>query len=182
MAITYTEAPRSFYDWTRQRYRWIFGGFQVLWKYRRIMFRPSHGRMAMIGLPFYLVFPWVDVLVSILLFFSVGWAIADGSILWLAQIYLVLATIQVCLAMFALWLDGADSMWLAAMASVDSLWYTPLLSFVTVWAGVSFVIGRTPSWVKLTRHGENGISIEPDLFIDLTAGGVVEEPVPVRAA
>ena len=81
-----------------------------------------------------------------------------------------------------MWLDGgAESTWLALMASFDSLWYTPLLSFVTVWAGFSFVIGRAPSWVKLTRHGENGISIEPDLFIDLTAGGVVEEPVPVRA-
>ena len=178
LAITYTEAPRSLYDWTRQRYRWIFGGFQVLWKYRRMVFRPSCGRMGMIGLPFYLVFPWVDVLVSILLFLSVGWAIADGSIVWLAQIYLVLATIHVGLAIFAFWLDGAESMWLAAMAAIDSLWYTPLLSFVTVWAGASFVLRRTPRWVKLTRHGENGISIAPDLFIDLTSDGVVEELIP----
>jgi poly-beta-1,6 N-acetyl-D-glucosamine synthase len=167
-AIAYTEAPSSISDWSLQRYRWTFGGFQVLSKHRSMLFDRRSGSMGVIGLPFFLGFPWIDVLASVLLIIATVRAFVGGNIASLAIFYVILATLHVLLALFAIWLDGHEPRSLAVLAAFDSLWYHLLISSVTVWAGVAFIRRRTPQWTKLHRHGANTFEHEPSFLIDLT--------------
>ena len=59
-AVAYTEAPESIKDFMKQRYRWTIGGFKVLKKYREMIFNKEYGRFGMVGLPYFLIFPWID--------------------------------------------------------------------------------------------------------------------------
>ena len=64
-AIAFTEAPETLGAFLRQRYRWTFGGYQVLRKHKGLM-RTGRGRIGWLGLPYFLVFPWIDVMVSVI--------------------------------------------------------------------------------------------------------------------
>jgi poly-beta-1,6 N-acetyl-D-glucosamine synthase len=164
-AVAFTEAPIGLRDWAHQRYRWTFGGFQVLRKHRAILFQRSQGSIGTVGLPFFLAFPWIDVAVSLLLVAAVVLVVMGGSLAALLQFYVVLATLQVALALVAISLDGGESRRLALLAAFDSLWYSLLISSITIWAGTSFILGRTPRWTKLARFGKNRSVSVPHLLI-----------------
>ncbi len=181
-AVATTEAPRSLGDWMRQRYRWTYGGFQVVKKYRHMLFSRRHGSMGLVGLPFFFAFPWIDVLVSGLLLLAFARVVSGSGLSALIQIFLVLACVHVSLALLALWLDGDESLWLAVLAAFDSLWYTPLLSAVTVWAGITFLFGRAPHRTKASRNGDDHPFVEPSFVIDLTDTEADRDAVSVRVA
>jgi cellulose synthase/poly-beta-1,6-N-acetylglucosamine synthase-like glycosyltransferase/peptidoglycan/xylan/chitin deacetylase (PgdA/CDA1 family) len=50
-AQSFTEAPESFRELSRQRFRWTFGNVQALWKHRRMIFNPRYGWLGMFTLP-----------------------------------------------------------------------------------------------------------------------------------
>jgi cellulose synthase/poly-beta-1,6-N-acetylglucosamine synthase-like glycosyltransferase/peptidoglycan/xylan/chitin deacetylase (PgdA/CDA1 family) len=51
-AICDTEAPETIIPLLKQRKRWMFGNFQVLWKNRSMLLRPRYGALGMITMPF----------------------------------------------------------------------------------------------------------------------------------
>lgn len=51
-AIAFTEAPETLKQFTKQRQRWIYGIFQVLFKNKDIYFRPKYGFLGTILLPY----------------------------------------------------------------------------------------------------------------------------------
>jgi cellulose synthase/poly-beta-1,6-N-acetylglucosamine synthase-like glycosyltransferase/peptidoglycan/xylan/chitin deacetylase (PgdA/CDA1 family) len=51
-AESYTEAPKTFRDLRRQRFRWTFGNAQALWKHRSMMLNHRYGWLGMYSLPF----------------------------------------------------------------------------------------------------------------------------------
>ncbi len=50
-AISYTEAPESFRQFFKQRFRWSFGVMQCFWKHRYALFNPRYKNFGMIALP-----------------------------------------------------------------------------------------------------------------------------------
>lgn len=50
-AESFTEAPASFRDLSRQRFRWTFGNTQALWKHRSMILNPRYGWLGMFTLP-----------------------------------------------------------------------------------------------------------------------------------
>ena len=55
-AMAYTEAPETVKGFLRQRFRWTFGTLQVLWRHRRIIFRPRYGALGWFLIPYILIF------------------------------------------------------------------------------------------------------------------------------
>lgn len=55
-AISYTEAPESFRQFFKQRFRWSFGVMQCFWKHRYALFNPRYKNFGMIALPNILIF------------------------------------------------------------------------------------------------------------------------------
>src|SRR5262249_39228580 len=50
-AESYTEAPTTFRDLSRQRFRWMFGNVQSLWKHRSMILNPRYGWLGFFTLP-----------------------------------------------------------------------------------------------------------------------------------
>lgn len=157
-AIAYTEAPENIRDFIKQRYRWTFGGLEVLRKHRDLIFNPKYKSLGLIGVPYFMIFPWVDVLVSFLFFQAVIRAFMLGNFTELFLFYPVMAAIQGILIYYSISLDG-ESKKLIFMAGLDSLWYNHIISFVTLKAGLNFVWGKKTAWNKIERVGANVIRL-----------------------
>lgn len=50
-AISYTEAPETFKQFMKQRFRWSFGVMQCFWKHRDTVFNPRYKNFGMIAMP-----------------------------------------------------------------------------------------------------------------------------------
>ena len=62
-AIAYTEAPEDTRNLAKQRFRWVFGTLQAVWKHRDALFVPKYGTLGFVALPSIWVF---QVLLSVL--------------------------------------------------------------------------------------------------------------------
>jgi len=154
LAVAFTEAPENLRDFLKQRYRWTFGGFQVLSKHRNALWHRGNKRMGYIGLPYFLIFPWFDVAVSLLLVVTLARIVLTGSDLYLLLIYLGMCLLQASLIAYALIVDKEDKK-LVLMTVTDTLLYYHLLSFTTLRAGINFLRKKKTSWNKLERYGKN---------------------------
>ncbi|WP_191892522.1 glycosyltransferase, partial [Streptomyces griseoaurantiacus] len=86
-ARAWTEAPTTWGQLWRQRYRWSYGTMQSIWKHRRAVFeRGASGRFGRIGLPHLAVFqvllpllaPLVDIFLVYGLLFHRPWETVLG--------------------------------------------------------------------------------------------------------
>jgi peptidoglycan-N-acetylglucosamine deacetylase len=151
-AIAYTEAPESIRSFYKQRLRWTFGGFQVLKKHSNMLFNHKYGTMGMIGLPYFLLFPWMDVIISILFILAIINAIVMQSFIALLIFFAGMAIIQGILLYLALSMDKESKAFLL-LSGWDSLWYNHLIGFITLAAGIKFLFRKNISWNKLDRIG-----------------------------
>ena len=156
-AIAYTEGPVSWSDLRKQRYRWVFGGFQVVGKYKHMLFNKAYGTMGTIGLPYYAVFPWIDVLISSLLLVAIIIAFATNSLLAFALFFGGMLTLQALVISYACRLDQ-ERYYLVLYGLLSILFYTHLLSFITIQAGVAYLSNQQASWPKLVRVGANAFT------------------------
>lgn len=153
-AVAWTEGPLNLRDFISQRHRWIFGGFQVLRKHRDVIFTRRDGRIGSIGLPFFLIGPWVDVAVSVMFVETLVVAAVKGDL----PMFLAFAgstSILMCvLNMYAANLSN-DPKHLALWGLLQILFYAHLLAFVCARAGLHYVKGTKVEWTKLERGGSN---------------------------
>lgn len=152
-AVAFTEAPENLRDFLKQRYRWTFGGFQVLSKHRDVLWHRGNKRMGYIGLPYFLIFPWFDVLVSMLVLLTLSQIMLTGDF-YLLLIYLGMCLLQATLIAYALTMDKEDKK-LVLMTITEALVYYHLLSFTTLRAGINFIRKKKTGWDKLERYGKN---------------------------
>jgi poly-beta-1,6 N-acetyl-D-glucosamine synthase len=153
-AVAWTEAPATFNDLWRQRYRWCYGTIQSVWKHRHAVVEAGPGRrLGWIGLPtmlaFRVVFPLVAPALDLFAIFGVLFIdpVAIGTV-WVAYTALTVGT-----AAYALRLDGE---------SVKPLWALPLQQFfyrqimylVVIQSVISAVSGVRLRWHKLHRTGD----------------------------
>lgn len=70
-AIAYTEAPETIESFMKQRFRWMHGTFQAIWKHMDTLLKPSYGSMGLIAIPdvllFQVFFPLFAPLMDLLL-------------------------------------------------------------------------------------------------------------------
>lgn len=191
-AIAYTEGPRSWQDLLRQRYRWTYGGFQALSKHRSKVMNPKSGTLGLLGLPFFLLGPWLVVLgtlgVAFLAVSAIVGAIPPAAFL-LSMAFALL--VQGSLVTLAVALDGEDPR-LIIPGTLMPVLMAPPLALTTLRSAYSFVFRKEVKWTKLKRLGANvlpasatgasGASQKHDPAASVqgtdgdlvTAGGVVE--------
>jgi cellulose synthase/poly-beta-1,6-N-acetylglucosamine synthase-like glycosyltransferase/peptidoglycan/xylan/chitin deacetylase (PgdA/CDA1 family)/spore germination protein YaaH len=149
-AMAWTEAPESYRDLARQRFRWAFGTLQCLWKHRDLIFKPGQRFLGWFSLPgtwFFQILlvaiaPVVDLLLIISIFFGVGSEIFPYFIMFLL--------IDVFLAIAACIVENEPLLQAWRILPMRFL-YRPLLSWV-VWKSIfKAVKGIWVSWDKLKR-------------------------------
>ena len=156
-AIAYTEAPESIRDFIKQRYRWTLGGFKVLKKYREMIFNSEYGRMGTIGLPYFMIFPWIDVAISIMLILTVLAVTVTGNYLLLLIFLSIMLSIQAIIVVYALRIDK-ERWYLVFLVVLENIWYSHMLNYITLKAGMDHLTNKATSWNKVTRLGKNTLS------------------------
>lgn len=153
-AIAHTEAPLSWRDLARQRHRWVYGGFQVLAKYRGALFTRQLGNLSRIGLPYTLIGPWIDVLVTTMLLIALAMVAAGGSAGGLLAIGTVMLFLNSIPNVLSIRLAGGRRS-LLIDGFFAPLFYSHLLAFFTLRAGVAYLRAKEVRWVSLERAGLN---------------------------
>jgi poly-beta-1,6 N-acetyl-D-glucosamine synthase len=157
-AVAYTEAPANLKDFIKQRYRWCYGRYEVLKKHKGILFNKKYGRIGTVGLPYYLIMPWVDVVSSIILVFALVTAILTNNLLFYAISFGIFAVPFVLLILYIMYVDGIkEQKKLSLYAIVQSVYYSYLINYINVKAAVDHSIGIRANWNKFGRLGANKI-------------------------
>jgi cellulose synthase/poly-beta-1,6-N-acetylglucosamine synthase-like glycosyltransferase/peptidoglycan/xylan/chitin deacetylase (PgdA/CDA1 family) len=151
-AVCYTEAPETVQALVRQRFRWMYGILQALWKHRRMIFNPRYGWLGMLVLPFAVIsvlmplifLPFVYIM-AVVLFEGQGL----GLVLLYAGIFLLA---QFVTAIAAIWLTHERPSHLL-MVPLYRLIYEPLRAYILYKSALTVLRGTRSNWDKLQRLG-----------------------------
>ncbi|MGW2836284.1 bifunctional polysaccharide deacetylase/glycosyltransferase family 2 protein [Streptomyces sp. NPDC001493] len=160
-ARAWTEAPSSFGQLWRQRYRWSYGTMQALWKHRRsVTDRGPSGRFGRIGMPLVVLFqiltPLLAPLIDVFTLYAMLFVDFTGSLLaWLA----VLGVQLVCAA-YAFRLDREKYRYLL-MLPLQQLAYRQMMYLVLIHSALTALTGGRLRWQKLKRTGAVGVPVSP---------------------
>ncbi|RTL62949.1 MAG: glycosyltransferase [Pseudonocardiaceae bacterium] len=153
-ARAWTEAPSTFGQLWRQRYRWSYGTIQSLWKHRRALGGTgASGRYARRGLLnlgiFQVVLPLIAPLIDILLVYGL---IFDDTVRTLVLWGSVLA-IQTIAAVVAFRLEH-EKMRILWLLPLQQFVYRQLMYAVLIQSVSTAVTGIRLGWQKLRRLGQ----------------------------
>ncbi len=149
-AVAYTEAPEKIRALVKQRFRWVFGTMQCLWKHRDLVLNhrlPALGYLSLPSIWFFQILlvamiPLMDALLILSLFIGLGWEIYAYFVVFLMS--------DLLLAMLACWIEREPlrkTLWMVPMRFL----YRPLLSWV-VWKAIYTAFkGVLVDWGKLER-------------------------------
>ncbi|SHF13069.1 bifunctional polysaccharide deacetylase/glycosyltransferase family 2 protein [Streptoalloteichus hindustanus] len=161
-ARAWTEAPTTWSQLWRQRYRWSYGTMQSIWKHRRAVLEagPS-GRFGRIGLPHLAVFqvllpllaPLVDVFLVYGLLFLRPWQTVLG---WSGVLL-----VQTVGGVFAFRLDR-ERLRLLWLLPLQQIVYRQLMYAVLLQSITTALAGVRMRWQKLDRQGVLATAELPD--------------------
>jgi len=107
-AISYTEAPETFSQFLKQRFRWSFGVMQSFWKHKEAFLNPKYKNFGMIALPHILIFqmilPFLAPLADIILVLSLiaaGLGIIPASLGHIVLYYFIFTIVDMAGAAIA---------------------------------------------------------------------------------
>lgn len=157
-ARAWTEAPATFGQLWKQRYRWSYGTMQAMWKHRKALFdRGPSGRFGRFGLPFLTIFgvllpllaPVIDLLALYGLFFLDR---TDTLLAWLAMLAVQSVT---AVAAFRLDREKLGPLWALPLQQFA---YRQLMYLVLIQSVATALTGGRLGWQKLRRTGQAGAS------------------------
>jgi cellulose synthase/poly-beta-1,6-N-acetylglucosamine synthase-like glycosyltransferase len=154
-AIAYTEAPETFLDLLKQRYRWTRGILQSLRKRAPGIFRSGqpgslavHFSVAMMLFEA-ILWPVVTVLGGVL--FCVT-ALAVGPTSWILLWWVLLTMLDVAAALYSIGMEGED-LRLVPYAILYRLFFTTMVDVAKLFATVEEAARVHMTWGKLERAG-----------------------------
>lgn len=154
-AIAYTETPETYKDFYKQRYRWIYGTFEVINKYKSILFSYKSGKgLGLVGLPYLLYSIFISIVLTLVLFYLIIRIIFyDNSYNLLPLIFTVLV-IQNILTLYTIYIDREDKK-LLLYWPFQVLIYKQIINLITLKVIIDYMRGKKTSWNKLDRMGKN---------------------------
>lgn len=153
-ALAYTEAPETLRSLYKQRYRWTYGRFQVLYKYRRFLFNKKGYNLGLLGLPYLLLAPFLYFVTSIAFLFIVIASFLVGDTEPFIYFLGVSVVAEFSLLFYILNLERENKTLLGSLVS-HYLWYRHFIIFINIIALVGFVFSVQTSWQKIERLGKN---------------------------
>ncbi|WP_071461577.1 polysaccharide deacetylase family protein [Bacillus massilinigeriensis] len=151
-AYAFTEAPEDIKSLAKQRYRWVYGTLQCLWKHRSALFSWKNKSLGYIALPnmwlfqyvYQTIAPLADILFILALFNTQPQKAAIGFILF----YLL----DLFAALYAFRLEKEDPKPLSSLF-LQRILYKHLMTYVVIKSIFSALKGGTVGWGKLKRKG-----------------------------
>ncbi|GAA3893923.1 glycosyltransferase [Sphingomonas limnosediminicola] len=167
-AIAWTEAPQSFRQLARQRFRWAFGTIQCVWKHKGIMANRQPRGLAFVGLPqtilfqllFALISPIIDLALVINVFWTVssihehGYTAVKGDLYEVALFWIIFAAIDLTAGLIAFTLERRENWRLIAWLLPQRFGYRQIMYYVVIKAGVQALRGPRVGWSSIARSGQ----------------------------
>ncbi|MFC4638581.1 glycosyltransferase [Deinococcus hohokamensis] len=179
-ALSFTEPPQALRHLWRQRMRWMYGTFQVMAKYRHLLFNPRAGRLGWLALPYVLLYglmlggagPLFDLTALVLMTALSMHEVLTPLVLNIAADFLVAGT---ALAL------GSASWRTLAYAPGQRLFLRPFVSLVVVMTCWTFLRRQNVHWNKLPRVGLNMALTQTPLLgqAPLASGSTVTVPLSI---
>ncbi len=151
-AYAYTEAPEDLRGLMKQRFRWLFGILQCLWKHRKAMFNSSHRSLGFFALPSMWLFQYVFQTISpvIDMFFIASMFSSDISNA--GSYYFLFLALDYLVAIYAFGLERErlkPLFWLF----IQRIVYRWIIVYAILKSIISAVRGQGVGWNKLKRMG-----------------------------
>lgn len=154
-AIAYTEAPESYKDFCKQRYRWAYGTFEVINKYKSILFSYKSGnKLGLVGLPYILYSIFINIVLTLVLFYLIVIIIFYGNAYNLIPLIFTIIVLQNILGLYTIYVDHEDNK-LLFYWPFQILIYRQIIQLMTLKAFIDYMRGKKTSWNKLNRLGKN---------------------------
>jgi len=167
-ALSYTEAPETFRQFIKQRFRWSFGVMQCFWKHRDTIFNPKYKNFGMVAMPNILIYqiilpilaPLADIiLVLSLLMASLGIVVA--SIPHLLFYYLIFTLVDIAGAALAFAYEKENHLKLIWMVP-QRLIYRQMMYYILIKSINKAIKGELQDWGNLKRTGSvKEMAIQP---------------------
>lgn len=167
-AIAWTEAPQSFRQLARQRFRWAFGTIQCVWKHKRVMAEGKPGGLAFVGLPqtilfqllFAVVSPIIDLALVVNIFWTAssihehGYTAVKGDLYRVALFWIIFAAIDLTAGLIAFALERRENWRLIGWLLPQRFGYRQIMYYVVIKAVVQALRGPRVGWSSIARSGQ----------------------------
>ncbi|MDQ6756680.1 MAG: glycosyltransferase [Bacteroidota bacterium] len=158
-AISYTEAPETFKQFMRQRFRWSFGVIQCFWKHRDTIFNPKYKNFGMVAMPniliFQIILPFLAPLADLILIISIIAAsmnIVVASVPHILLYYVIFTLVDVAGAALAFAFEKENYKKLIWMIP-QRLIYRQMMYYVLFKSFNKAIKGELQGWGALKRTG-----------------------------
>ncbi len=154
-ARAWTEAPSSFGDLWRQRYRWSYGTMQAVWKHKRALISrdPRGRRIGRLALPYMILFQILLPILAPLIDVFALYGLLFTNPMPVLAFWLGFNALQLLLAGVAFRMDKESLRPLWALP-LQQFVYRQLMYVVIIESTVSALVGVRAHWRHLTRTGE----------------------------
>ncbi|HSV10884.1 MAG TPA: glycosyltransferase [Hanamia sp.] len=158
-AISYTEAPETFKQFLKQRFRWSFGVMQCFWKHRDTLFNGEYKNFGMIAMPniliFQIILPILAPLADIILVLSLlaaSFGIVVASIPHIILYYFIFTLVDIAGAALAFAYEKENHLKLIWMLP-QRLVYRQLMYYILIKSFNKAIKGELQGWGALKRTG-----------------------------
>jgi cellulose synthase/poly-beta-1,6-N-acetylglucosamine synthase-like glycosyltransferase len=158
-AISYTEAPETFRQFLKQRFRWSFGVMQCFWKHRDTLFNKKYRNFGMIAMPniliYQIILPILAPLADIILILSLlaaSFGIVVASIPHIILYYFIFTLVDIAGAALAFAYEKENHVKLIWMLP-QRLVYRQLMYYILLKSFNKAIKGELQGWGALKRTG-----------------------------
>ncbi|MFA7319532.1 MAG: glycosyltransferase [Parcubacteria group bacterium] len=165
-ALAYTEAPDATKNFVKQRFRWMYGTLQTVWKHRDVWGRKKYGALGFFSVPnvliFQIIFPLISPLMDLTMLLSIFWAVwqnhyhpIDYSSLHAFRkifiYYLFFLIIDLLTAAIPFFLEHKENWTLIIWLPLQRFYYRQLMYYVAIKAVLMVLRGSLVGWGKFER-------------------------------
>jgi len=177
-ALAYTEAPDTVQNFLKQRFRWMYGTFQTVWKHGDTFLRWRYRALGLFAVPnvliFQILFPLISPFMDLMLVFSVFWVWwqrhshpIDYSALYsfhdVLAFYVFFLVIDFITAALPLTLERREDWTLLLWLPLQRFFYRQLMYWIAIKSVFAAIRGILVGWNKFERKA-NVAEIPLDLL------------------
>jgi cellulose synthase/poly-beta-1,6-N-acetylglucosamine synthase-like glycosyltransferase len=179
-ALAWTEAPQTFRQLARQRFRWAFGTIQCVWKHKSVMARGRPRGLAFVGLPqtilFQLLFALVSPIIDLALILNIFWTVSSihehgytavkGDLYQVALFWGIFAAIDMTAGLIAFALERRENWRLMGWLLPQRFGYRQVMYYVVIKAAVQALRGPRVGWSSIARSGQVAVRTKVAADVD----------------
>jgi len=153
-ALCYTEAPTNIKDFSKQRFRWIYGTMQCFWKYKKFLFNPKRKNLGMMIMPNILLYntfvPFFSPMIDLLAILAIFTGQFHGALL----AYNFFTLFDILYAGSAFLIGNEKKNWhLLLLIPAQRIFYRQILYYIVIKSLIKAIEGTSAFWNKVERNG-----------------------------